>query len=361
MKIAHLSPDPWDGVWRRNQHLAAGLVDARGVESVLYVEPPVGGLAVRAHRHRPRAGLEVVTPPLLVPRTHGGHRVLAAWLRRTVCGADVLWVNDPVAGSGVLPVGLPALYDVTDDWRTMPQSAAQRARIVAAEDALADAARTVVCSEVLAARWRERYGVDAAVVRNGVDVAAVRRAAPRPLAGCAPHLVYIGTLHANRIDGALVAALTETGTVHLIGPDHLEPDTRRLLVSAGVRLYGAVPFEQVPSWLVSADVLLCPHVVDDFTLSLDAIKAHEYLATDRPIVATPTSGFQSITAPGLAVVGSGRFADAVRAATSTGRRYSRLPPCSWRERVNEFAAVLKDVADANACHRPRPLPSGGQT
>jgi glycosyltransferase involved in cell wall biosynthesis len=272
--------------------------------------------------------------------------VLATWLKRAVRGVDVLWVNDSIAGRGVLPVGLPALYDVTDDWRSMPQSAAQREQIVAAEDALAGAARTVVCSEELATRWRKRYGVEAAVVQNGVDVAAVGSAAPRALAGCAPHLVYVGTLHATRIDVELVQALTNMGTVHLVGPDHLEPDARQLLVTAGVRLHGAVPAQQVPSWLVSADVLVCPHVVDDFTLSLDAIKAHEYLATNRPIVATPASGFQSISAPGLDVVGAARFADAVRAAASTGGRYSRVPPCSWRERVNEFAAVLKEVANA---------------
>lgn len=346
MKIAHLSLDPWDEVWRRNQHLAAGLLEARAVESVLYVERPAGGLALRARRHQPMPGVEVVTPPLLVPRTYGGYPILAAWLRRAMRGVDVLWVNDPVAGSGVLPVGRPTLYDITDDWRSMAQSAAERARIVAAEDALACAARTVACSVVLATRWRERYGVDAAVVQNAADVAAIHCAGPRPLAGFAPHLVYVGTVHANRIDAALVAALTKTGTVHLVGPDHLEPATRSFLVSAGVRLYGAVPSDQVPSWLISADVLLCPHIVDDFTLSLDAIKAHEYLATDRPIVATPASGFQSITAPGLAVVGSDRFADAVRAATSAGRRYCRLPPCTWRERVDEFATVLKDAANA---------------
>lgn len=346
MKVAHLSLDPWDPVWRRNQHLAAGLVEARAVESVLYVEPPVGGLAVRARRRQRRLGVEVVTPPLLLPRARGGYRLLAAWLRRTVRGVDLVWVNDPVAGSGVLPVGLPVLYDVTDDWRSMPQSAADRARIVAAEDALAGAARTVVCSEVLATRWRERYGINAVVVPNGVDVAAVGRATPRALAGSAPHLVYVGTLHQNRIDSPLVTALTETGTVHLIGPDHLEPDTRRSLLSAGVRLYGAVPTREVPSWLASADVLLCPHVVDDFTLSLDAIKSHEYLATGRPIVATPTSGFQSISAPGLVVVGSDQFVDAVRAAASNGRPYSRQPPSTWRDRVDQFAAVLKEVAEA---------------
>jgi teichuronic acid biosynthesis glycosyltransferase TuaH len=347
MKIAHLSLEPWDQVWRRSQHLSAGLVDAGAVESVRYVEPPAGGLAVRARRRRPRPGIEVVTPPLLVPRSHGGYPVLAAWLRRAVRGVDVLWVKDAVAGAAVMPVGLPTLYDITDDWRSMAQAPAERARIVAAEDALAGAARTIAVSEVLATRWRERYGVGAVVVQNGVDVAAIGRAAPRPLPGRAPHLVYVGTVHAYRIDVALVAALATTGTVHLVGPDHyLEPDTRRLLISGGVRLHGAVPAEQVPSWLVSADVLVCPHVVDDFTLSLDAIKAHEYLATDRPIVATPTSGFQSITAPGLAVVGSDRFAGAVRAAASAGRRYRRVPPGTWRERVEEFAAVLKDAANA---------------
>src|SRR5215475_10972042 len=122
MKVAHLSLDPWDGVWRRNQHLAVGLVDERAVESLLYVEPPAGGLELRARRYWPRAGVEVVTPPLLVPRAHGGYRVLAAWLRRTVRDVDVLWVNDPIAGRGALATGLPILYDVTDDWRSMSQS-----------------------------------------------------------------------------------------------------------------------------------------------------------------------------------------------------------------------------------------------
>lgn len=345
MKIAHLSVESWDQVWRRSQHLSAELVDAGAVESVRYIEPPARGLAVRARRRSPRPGVEVVTPPLLVPRRHGGHRVLAMWLRRAVRDLDVVWVKNAVAGAAVLSAGVPVLYDLTDDWRSMAQSAAERARIIAGEDALARTARAVAVSGVLAARWQQRYGASATLVQNGVDVAAIRRATPRQLSGPAPHLVYAGTLHSSRLDLGLVTALTQAGTVHLVGPDCLEADSRQRLLAAGVRLYGAIPAEQVPSWLASADVLLCPHTVDDFTLSLDAIKAYEYLSTDRPVVATPTSGFQSMRAPGLFVAGAGEFADVVRSAAAARQCYSREPPCSWNERAMEFAAVLKEVAD----------------
>jgi glycosyltransferase involved in cell wall biosynthesis len=237
------------------------------------------------------------------------------------------------------------VYDVTDDWRSMPQRDADRAALIAAEDALAARARTIVCSDVLAERWRERYGIDPAVVPNGVDVDAIRTAEPRDLGDHGPHAVYVGTLHTNRLDIDLVEAVAhdKSVTVRLVGPDHLDEAARVRLLGAGVVIHGAVPSADVPSWLVAADVLICPHIVDDFTISLDAIKAHEYLATDQPIVATPTSGFQSLTAPGLTVAGSTAFVAGVRAGAGTGP-YDRPRPPSWAERADVFAAALAGAA-----------------
>ena len=92
------------------------------------------------------------------------------------------------------------------------------------------------------------------------------------------------------------------GRVHLVGPDCLTEGARSRLTShARITLHGSVPAPEVPSWLVAFDVLICPHVVTEFTLSLDAIKAYEYLATSRAVVATPTSGFQEQSEPGLYV------------------------------------------------------------
>jgi glycosyltransferase involved in cell wall biosynthesis len=299
---------------------------------------------VRARPESPLPGIQVVTPPLLLPRRHGGHRVLARWLRRALADVEVLWVNDPVAGVGALRSGVPAVYDVTDDWREMVQAPADRRRLVAAEDALAGVARTVVCSEVLAQRWMTRYGVEAIVIQNGVDVAAIGAATPRRLAGSPPHAVYVGTVHTNRIDVDLVAELADRfpGTVHLVGPDYLDAGARGRLRARGVLLDGPAPASEVPSWLVSADVLICPHVVDGFTLSLDAIKSHEYLATDRPVVATPSSGFQSLSAPGLAVVDRTEFSGAVGLAIESGA-YQRYVATDWATRASEFSAVLLRV------------------
>lgn len=345
-RVALLSLEPWDQVWRRNQHLAARIARRPDVESVLFVTPPAGGLALRRTRSRPQERVEVRTPPLVVPRRMGGHRVLAAWTRHAVRGAEVLWVNDPVAGAAALRPGIPAVYDVTDDWRSMAQTGAERARVVAAEDLLARRARTVVCSAVLAERWADRYGVRATVIGNGADTAVLHEAPRHALPGRGPHVLYAGTLHANRLDIGLVAELAQSATVHLLGPDHLYTADRARLLRAGVRVHGAVPAAQVASWLVSADVLVCPHRVDAFTLSLDAIKSHEYLATDRPVVATPSSGFQSLHAPGLTVVDRAGFSSAVSTAAVAGAVAGRAPVATWDERAAEFAAVLLHAGGA---------------
>lgn len=338
--MAVLSLERWDEIWRRNQHLASRLVSSGVARSLLFITPPTPGLRIRAKRWSPMPGVTVVTPPLVVPRRYGGHAVLGAWLRRATAGADVLWVNDPVAGAALRPGARPIVYDVTDDWRSMPQPAGDLRRIVAAEDQLASSARTVVCSAALRDRWRDRYGIEPALVPNGVDVAAIQHAACRALSGPAPHAVYVGTLHENRIDLHLLDELAQRwpGTVHLIGPNNLDPERVESLTAQGVDIVGPVASQEVPSWLTNADVLICPHAVNDFTLSLDAIKAYEYLATNRPVVATPTSGFQVLEAAGLVVVSAYDFVGAAVRAVGADSRAREV--ADWDERATAFAAIL---------------------
>lgn len=340
--VVVLSLEPWDDVWRRNQHLTSQLLRQELVRRVVFVEPARPG---RGRRCSPRPGVEVVRPALVVPRRLGGGRLVAARLRRSVLrSADVLWVNDAPLGALCLRDGGPRpAYDVTDDWRTSALSARERRRLVRAEDRLTRAARVIVCSAVLQQRWRDRYGVTPPVVQNGTDPDAYRAAVPVALTGTAPRVGYLGTLHGERLDLDLVVALARdprVGTVFLVGPDHLTPAERaRLDATPGVVRPGAVAASDVPGWAVAFDVLVCPHLVTDFTRSLDGIKAHEYLASGRPVVATATSGFQDLaTAPGVQVVDRAAFADAVAHAGDP------LPPgtrgASWAGRAVEFAAAL---------------------
>ena len=217
------------------------------------------------------------------------------------------------------------IYDVTDGWRTFRQAPR---RLLAAEDLLARLARTIVCSGVLTDRWRERYSVEASVLHNGIDVAAFTTAQPPALTGPGLHLGDVGTLHSERLDLAWVADLAQVGTVHLVGPSSLTQQEESRLRDAGVVLHRPVPSHEVASWMTSMDVLVSPHLVSDFTLSLDAIKSYEYLATGLPVVATPSSGFQLLTAPQLRVAPRGEFCSAVLALAS-GERFAPLLDSGW--------------------------------
>lgn len=341
-RVALISLEPWDDVWRRNQHLVRELTSQKLVESIVFVEPPQLRKGASAPR-QPLPGVTVIRPPLKVPRRFGGLRTSAYWLRRRwLRDIDLLWINDPVLGALCWDRHLAAVYDVTDDWRHASRPQRLTDRLVAAETLLAANVATTVCSAELARRWKQRYGVDAAVVQNAATAPSYLDVVPRQLDGVGPHVGYVGTLHGERLDVDLVlqlAASSAVGTVDLIGPDALSASDRdRLRQSSKIVFRGSVAAPEVPAWMMGLDLLVAPHVVTDFTLSLDAIKAFEYLATDRPVVAAPTSGFQDLTAPGLAVVAADRFVAAVEG-------YLRSPPhvnrkvATWAERAKEFVAA----------------------
>jgi teichuronic acid biosynthesis glycosyltransferase TuaH len=346
-RVALISLEAWDQVWRRNQHLVRELVDAQLVESVIFVEPPILNKSARVAR--PMPGVTVVRPPLPFIRRAGGLRFSAAWLRqRWLRDIEVLWVNDPVLGLLCADRTRPVVYDVTDDWRFAERPERLTAGIIAAEDELARWATTVVCSAELARRWQDRYGVQAGVVNNAASQPTyVGVQAHADLVGAGPHVGYVGTLHEERLDVPLLCELARSrvvGTVHLLGPDALSDAARETLMSTpGIAIHPPVASDDVPSWLVAFDVLISPHAVTDFTLSLDAIKAFEYLATDRPVVATPTSGFQDLSAPGLSVVDPADFVSSVEDALGRDVREQRLV-ATWADRAKEFAGLARITA-----------------
>jgi glycosyltransferase involved in cell wall biosynthesis len=343
--VCLLSLETWDDVWRRNQYLTRELVKQGLCSSIVFVDPP--RLGSRPPPTSPMPGVAVVRPRLRLPRSAGGLVEMGHRLRRTVQDAvDVLWVNDAALGVHCLRPGQPVVHDVTDDWREFDFPLRVRRRIIRAEDRLAAEATTVVCSDVLRQRWQDRYAVDAAVIHNGVDVAAWTSASPKTYEGVSPHVGYIGTLQSDRLDVALtlaVASSESVGTLHLVGPDYLDEANRTALGNhSKIRMHGSVAGADVAAWTKGLDVLISPHRVTAFTLSLDAIKSYEYVASGRPVVATPTSGFQLMEYSAVTVVQPSEFVAAVGAATRVvGQSQPRdLEAISWSDRARAFARQL---------------------
>ena len=343
--VVLISLEPWDDVWRRNQHLASRLPTLGLADHVTFVNP---ARWTDVAEYSPVPGVTVITPRRRIPKRLGGLRFVATSLKlKVIRHCDTLWINDATIGAWLSRHG-SVVYDVTDDWRSAKSTPREVRRLIAAEDVLAIRARTIVCSEELWRRWMSRYGIDASIVRNAVDRGAIDSAHPQDLGADSPHIGYVGTLHESRLDIDLVlrtAGSLAGGRVHLVGPDCLSDHARsRLKSHPRITLHGSVPAPEVPSWLVAFDVLICPHVITEFTLSLDAIKAYEYLATSRPVVATPTSGFQELNAPGL-YVSEDAFPDLVREAAAQNDSFRRDVP-DWDDRAVQFgAAIMRHNAD----------------
>ncbi|WP_341359332.1 glycosyltransferase [Georgenia sp. M64] len=373
-ELVVLSLEVWDAVWRRNQHLVAGLLRRDPSLRVLFVEPAADPLHALASGRSPGRGrglrreptterLWLLEPTKWLPRRTdpGADRRLADVVRRAArrlgMGHPVLWVNDP-AGAAVLALtGWPALYDVTDDWVAARRTPAEHDRLLRDEGVLLDrCAEVVVCSPHLA---RTKGAVrPVTLVPNAVDTAGYTGPVARPAdLPPAPVAVYVGTVHRDRIDVELCAEVARAlgpGGLALVGPAPLPPADLDLLTHAGAVLLGPRDRRDVPAYLRHADVLVVPHVVDDFTDSLDPIKLYEYAAARRPVVSTPVAGFRDSTDPLVTVTDRDGFARAVLATTEAVRVVDPWghSPCdgvalgvpTWRERTEQMAEVVARVA-----------------
>lgn len=361
------SLEAWDGVWRRNQHLLAGLLRRDPTLRLLFVEPAADPLFAVASHRRPSLGrgLRAVhlpgaegrvwafQPTKALPRRidrDADHR-LARQIARAARSArivdPILWINDPSAVSVLRLTGWRALYDITDDWLLADRSPAEHERLVGDEtELMRRCAEVVVCSPTLVATKGAIRPVT--LIPNAVDVAAYRVPAPRPAdLPDGPTAVYLGTIHRDRIDVPLCAATARAiagrGTLVLVGPAPLSAADGALLAEAGVALLGPKDRSEVPGYLQWADALVVPHVVTPFTESLDPIKLYEYQAVGRPVVATPVAGFRDAADDRITVADAADFPQAVAESLPARWRFPERADgrvATWDDRVGQMAEVL---------------------
>jgi glycosyltransferase involved in cell wall biosynthesis len=385
-----VSLERWDEVWRRNQHLVAGLLREDPDLRVLFVEPPDDPLYALRRGARPEFGhgerpvgerLHTLRPVKWLPRRLDPgadariERSIVRAAARLGMTDPLLWINDPRAAGLARRTGWAALYDLTDDWLAAARPAAEMRRISEGEEwLLARAAAVVACSPELARR-KGGQRPDIAVVRNGVDTAAYRSPRPRPAdLPSGPVALYLGTLHRDRLDVDLVVRTASSlrssadvagaagsgegartaASLVLVGPNALDDADTARLRDAGALVLGARPREAVIGYLQHADVLLVPHVVSAFTESLDPLKLYEYQAVQRPVVSTPVAGFREAAGGLIGIAAAEEFTEAVhRALTPSATGFDPLPAppsgahpsetADWSQRVAEMRAVLDGV------------------
>lgn len=381
--LIFVSLENWDEIWRRNQFICAELARRNPQRTILFV-----GLArdvtnaIRRRRLSDLRGGSVVAPdglpnliatrPLkLLPNTLRLGRYLNDWLfrrhvrkmaRRLNLVAPILWLNPHSAVHLCQALGESlVVYDITDDWAALEQPAAVKKRIEDQDAELcAKADAVIVCS-----KWLEQLKsqlIDTpeklSVIPNGVHPEHYRAACDEKMAilpgmeaWTKPVLGYVGTIHPERIDVALVEAIARLlgptgGSVVLIGPNHLHAADRARLALPNIHMPGPVAYAQVPRYFARFDVCIVPHRITPFTESLNAIKLWEYLAAGKPIISTSVAGFRDFP-QWVRIAGSASefVAMALESlhedpAIADGRR-SEAMRNSWASRVDEVERVIQ--------------------
>ena len=226
LDVVCLSLEPWDDVWRRNQHVASHLLRLRPNLRILFVGPAIDVTwSLRQGRLPPPSALRPIgpagrlwtmAPRKWLPRKLWPHvdrslmdQVLkaVAWLKLQ---HPVLWINDSTYAPLVTRTDWPSLYDVTDDWLLTRGNSRESERQRRNDSLLLrHGSEIVVCSPALAeSRGRHR---SVHVITNGVDIERLRSLTERPADLPSGRVVlYQGTLVDGRLDLDLCAELCQS-------------------------------------------------------------------------------------------------------------------------------------------------------
>src|SRR2546426_3680315 len=174
--------------------------------------------------------------------------------------------------------------------------------------------------------------------------------------GSRPVVMFLGTPRGYKGVDDLVAAVDRLGgdaLLVLVGADPASSSARRWAASPHVKVIGEVPFDDVPRYLIAADVVAVPQRATSDTLGQVPAKIFDAMALGRPIVATAVSmipeileGCGVLVRPGDTTalrVALGRLLDDPASAAELGRRARQR--CAERYSFATARAVLFPLID----------------
>lgn len=274
----------------------------------------------------------------------------------------IVWVYSPYAVH-LLPLLSPraVVYHMVDDLSAVP--GADKEAIREAEAQLLARADAVFCSERSLWDRARRVAPHALHKPNVADFAhfsnvrkipsSTRLARLRALPG--PRLLFSGNMTPHKVDFELLDAIAERKPewqLILVGPEWEGSEQtaaqRRIGTRPNVHAIGHVPYEELPPYLHEANVLLIPYILNDATRAVHPLKLFEYLATGRPVVASPLPSLLPYRGALRIAGGVEQWIDAVSGALDDThemeiQRRTLARRHTWETRLQEIDRALAAV------------------
>ena len=215
------------------------------------------------------------------------------------------------------------------------------------EQLIQDADVVVVTSD-----WLEReVGKKRAVslIRNGAQV--TRFSEPVDVSEMAsstrPRVGYIGAISDWFDIGLLTTVAKNMLDVDfvLVG-DVTQVDVSVAASLPNVEFIGEVPYEMAPQYVQSFDVCTIPFRICELTLATNPVKAYEYLAAGKPVVATPLPELERMDDMVSIAADAVSFEAALRAALDEDKvgliaeRQRWVAGHDWSQRAGDLARII---------------------
>lgn len=165
-----------------------------------------------------------------------------------------------------------------------------------------------------------------------------------------PTIGYVGNLR-DRIDWELLEGLVRMRpewSFVFAGSAEDNSNIASIAKFANVRFLGVVEYHDLPSFLMSIDVGIVPHIVNDMTNSMNPLKVYNYLAAGVPVVSTAIPNLNELVDLISVANGPEEFAAAIENCLAKASRKvdveSRrdfLDKISWKARVDEILTILR--------------------
>jgi glycosyltransferase involved in cell wall biosynthesis len=186
------------------------------------------------------------------------------------------------------------------------------------------------------------HGVDCEHFAHGSELSPMPQIAtlPKPVIG------FFGIFD-DRSDGDIITRLAReftSGSVVIVGP--VDRDLHPFASLSNLYFFGSVSYQELPAWAAGFDVCILPYKVDESTLSINPLKLREYLATNKPVVATPIPEALRLSQY-LRIAAPDEFPIVVRQAIETPITINEklnvfLYNESWDKKAEEFWRIITD-------------------
>jgi glycosyltransferase involved in cell wall biosynthesis len=283
-------------------------------------------------------------------------------LRRPFRG-DIAWVYSPYAVY-LLDAFKPSLvvYHLVDDLAAVP--GADRVAMAEAESAMLARADVVFCTEQsLYDRVKDRTR-RALFMPNVADYSHFRSPgsarsihAHRLATERRPVILFSGNLAHHKVDFSLLANVARSRPdwlFVLVGPLWEKTSSRHLCgldAMSNVLMTGHVPYEELPSVLHEADVLLIPYLLNDATTAVFPLKFFEYMGTGKPTVATSLPSLLPYRGPLRIADSVNEFVAAIEDALAepperAKPRRALARRQTWERRLAEMAREIASLSES---------------